>query len=438
MTTVNFTVENPTDLKQKMLNWANQFNIFCLMDNNAYSYDNPAFECILAAGCKRSVQLDKGHSFTALKDFYESKPGWLFGHLGYDLKNEVEDLTSRCEPLVDFGIGFFFEPTIVVRVQKNELSITCEGQEHQGIRQAIQNMPAKISSNVSTEVKLKSQITEAAYVDAVNALKEHIRRGDCYEINFCQQYFAQKAIIDPLYTYGKLLQHSPNPFAAFYKLQDKYCLCASPERYLKKTGKRLLSQPIKGTSKRHLDNAVKDMASMTTLQNSIKERSENVMVVDLVRNDLSRISKEGSVQVAELYGIYSFPQVHQMISSVKSELEDGLHWTDAIKATFPMGSMTGAPKKRVMELIDEYETAGRGLFSGSIGYITPEADFDFNVVIRSIFYDKAERNLSYSVGSAITFASNALEEYHETLLKAEAIMTVLGANDRSEEADKTV
>lgn len=411
-----------------MLNWANQFNIFCFLDNNDYTHDVPVFDCILAAGATRTIQLEKGHSFTALKDFYESKPGWLFGHLGYDLKNEVEQLSSRHQPVVDFGWGFFFEPLIVLRLQQNELSITCDLPDQEAIWQAIQSMPAEIRCENSTKVKLQSQITESAYLQAVNALKEHIRRGDCYEINFCQQYFAQNAIISPLYTYSKLLLHSPNPFAAFYKLNDKYCLCASPERYLKKTGHTLLSQPIKGTSKRHVSNAHQDKVSLTTLQNSSKERSENVMVVDLVRNDLSRISKEGSVQVTELYGIYSFPQVHQMISSVKSELAEGLHWTDAIKATFPMGSMTGAPKKRVMELIDEYETIARGLFSGSIGYITPEADFDFNVVIRSLFYDEAKRNLSFSVGSAITFASEAAEEYKETLLKAEAMMKVLGVD----------
>ena len=415
-----------------MLNWANQFNIFCLLDNSGYTHDVPAFDCILAAGCNRSIQLQKGHSFTALKDFYDSKPGWLFGHFGYDLKNEVECLTSRYQPMVDFGLGFFFEPAIIVRLQKNELTITSEAEHPLQIWEAIQKMPAEISNNIPVEVKLQSCINETAYVEAVNALKDHIKRGDCYEINFCQQYFAENAVIDPLYTYSKLLQHSPNPFAAFYKLNEKYCLCASPERYLKKTGHTLLSQPIKGTSKRYVSNACQDQLSLTTLQNSSKERSENVMVVDLVRNDLSRISKEGSVQVAELYGIYSFPQVHQMISSVKSELAEGLHWTDAIKATFPMGSMTGAPKKRVMELIDEYETAARGLFSGSIGYITPQADFDFNVVIRSIFYNEIEQNLSYSVGSAVTFGSDASDEYHETLLKAEAIMMVLGVEEGRE------
>ncbi|HSN60602.1 MAG TPA: anthranilate synthase component I family protein, partial [Ferruginibacter sp.] len=277
----------------------------------------------------------------------------------------------------------------------------------------------------SPAINIQSSICKAAYIDAVNALKQHIKRGDCYEINFCQQFFAKDAVIDPLYTYSRLMELSPSPFASLYKLNDKYCLCASPERYLKKSGISILSQPIKGTSKRNNLDEMEDIASKNKLQSSSKERSENVMIVDLVRNDLSRICKEGSVQVEELFGIYSFPQVHQMISSIKGELREGLHWTDAIKATFPMGSMTGAPKKRVMELIDEYETTSRGLFSGSIGYINPDGDFDFNVVIRSIFYDETERNLSFSAGGGITFNSNAADEYEESMLKASVIIKVL-------------
>ena len=187
----------------------------------------------------------------------------------------------------------------------------------------------------------------------------------------------------------------------------------------------MLSQPIKGTISRNLQNSVEDEANKYFLRNSQKEKSENVMVVDLVRNDLSRVCEEGSVFVEELFGIYSFPQVHQMISSVKGTLRSDLYFTDAIKATFPMGSMTGAPKKRVMELIDVYETHARGLFSGAIGYITPEADFDFNVVIRSIFYDQAAQLVSFSAGGGITFYSDPEKEYEESLLKVQAIIKVL-------------
>ncbi|RYF87754.1 MAG: anthranilate synthase component I family protein [Chitinophagaceae bacterium] len=408
-----------------MLNWANRFNIFCFLDNNNYVHIPPEFDCILAIGSKRSINLQKDHSFTALKDFHNAKPAWLFGHFGYDLKNEVEALVSQHQPYVDFGLGFFFEPEVVVEVKKNLLKISSDVYLPEEIFKTIQQQPASITCKKTAQLTLESSMTQAAYLKAVQALQHHIRRGDCYEINFCQQYFSHNAVLNPLFTFLQLQKHSPNPFAALYKLNGKYCLCASPERYLKKEGSKLTSQPIKGTSKRYLTDAKADEVSRTALLNSGKERSENVMVVDLVRNDLSRICKEGTVAVSELFGIYSFPQVHQMISTVTGTLQDVLHWTDAIKATFPMGSMTGAPKKRVMELIDAYEPAARGLFSGAIGYVTPGQDFDFNVVIRSIFYDEQAMQLSFSVGSAITFASKPQDEYNETLLKAEAIMKVL-------------
>ncbi|MBL7747847.1 MAG: chorismate-binding protein, partial [Chitinophagaceae bacterium] len=161
------------------------------------------------------------------------------------------------------------------------------------------------------------------------------------------------------------------------------------------------------------------------LFHSAKDRSENVMVVDLVRNDLAKICTEGTVKVDELYGIYSFPQVHQMISTVSGELKQGISFADIIKATFPMGSMTGAPKKRVMELIEQYEQTRRGIFSGAVGYIAPNGDFDFNVVIRSIMYNAATRYLSYQAGSGITFYSDPEMEWEECLMKAAAIRKVL-------------
>ena len=219
---------------------------------------------------------------------------------------------------------------------------------------------------------------------------------------------------------------SPNPFSALYKLEDKWLICASPERFLKKEGNKILSQPIKGTSSRFLKDDSKDKKSKEELYASEKDRSENVMVVDLVRNDLARVCNEGTVKVDELFGIYSFPQVHQMISTVSGELKDKISFSEIIKSTFPMGSMTGAPKRRVMELIDQYERSGRGIFSGAVGYITPEnaygqAGFDFNVVIRSIMYNASEKYLSFMAGSGITFYSDAEKEYEECLLKAEAM-----------------
>ena len=223
---------------------------------------------------------------------------------------------------------------------------------------------------------------------------------------------------------------SPTPFACFYKLEDQYLLCASPERYLQKKGNTLISQPIKGTIKRDLLNEEADKQLIARLQQSEKDRSENVMVVDLVRNDLSRVCKEGTVEVEELFGVYSFPQVHQMISTIKGELKEGINLADVLKASFPMGSMTGAPKRRVLELIEQFERTKRGLYSGAVGYIDPEGNYDFNVVIRSLFYNATTRYLNYQVGGGITFYSDAEKEYEECLLKASAIQQVLNGQDR--------
>lgn len=410
-----------------MLNWANRFSIFCLLDNNRYEHDLPAFECMLAAGVCRSIQLEAGKGYSQLKKFYDDQPSWLFGHLGYALKQDAENLLPGKKEPIAFGAGFFFEPEILLRLKNNELLVeTATGITAADIVAEIDSMPDRFLPAEGTAPLIRAGMSKEAYIAAVEALLKHIKRGDCYEINFCQPFFAESTMIDPVVVYHKLMQQSPNPFAALYKLNDKYCLCASPERYLKKTGQLLLSQPIKGTSKRNHLSLAEDEANKNYLHNSQKEKSENVMVVDLVRNDLSRVCEEGSVLVKELFGVYSFPQVHQMISTIQGTLRSDLHFTEAIKKSFPMGSMTGAPKKRVMELIETYEPVGRGLFSGSIGYISPGADFDFNVVIRSIFYDAAQQLLSFSAGSGITFYSEPAKEYEECLLKAGAIMKVLG------------
>jgi para-aminobenzoate synthetase component 1 len=256
-------------------------------------------------------------------------------------------------------------------------------------------------------------------------LKQHILRGDCYEINFCQEFFATEATIQPATVYERLSRISPNPFSALYRVQDKWLICASPERFLKKSGDKILSQPIKGTSKRIPDDDKLDASSKESLYKSTKEKSENVMVVDLVRNDLSKICEEGTVGVEELFGIYSFPQVHQMISTISGTLKQQVSFADIIKATFPMGSMTGAPKRNVMKLIEQYEKTKRGIFSGAVGYISPEGDFDFNVVIRSLMYNAGSNYLSFQTGSGITFYSDPEKEYEECMLKAQAIQNVL-------------
>ncbi len=409
-------------LKMKMLNWANQFNIFCLLDNNGYSFEDSSFECLLAVGCVRSYAFTGDNDFKDLQSFFDTKPSWLFGHLGY---NAGGISYKKNETAWDgFGDGFFFEPEIILKFSAHKIEVVKSNRSESDILNEIEHTEILYLDNAGL-TKITSTISKEEYNDAIRALHDHIQRGDCYEINFCQQFTAKNACIHPVEIYGKLSALSPAPFGAMYKLNNHYCLCASPERFLQKKGKLLISQPIKGTSKREVD-PLKDAANRNYLKESTKEKSENVMVVDLVRNDMSRVCEKGSVGVKELFGVYSFPQVHQMISTVEGTLADDKHFTEAIEACYPMGSMTGAPKMRVMQLIEEYEQTRRGLFSGSIGYITPDGDFDFNVVIRSIFYNEKERQVSFFAGGGITFYSNAVDEYEESLMKAAAIINVLG------------
>lgn len=411
-----------------MLNWASRFSIFSFLDNAYYSNGSSKFDCLLAAGDKDSISFTGSNGFNLLQKFSDQHKDWLFGHFGYEALSEINIDPVLLHNEVDFGNGFFFVPQIVVQFKEGLLFIETDEENPSDIFHQIENESAFINQPQKSVVNFTNGITAESYKERLTAIKKHILRGDCYELNFCQSFFANDVCIDPLFFYSRLAEISPNPFGAFYKLKDKYCLCASPERFLKKQGEDIISQPIKGTSKRDLSDLNIDEANRQYLQNSSKEKIENVMVVDLVRNDLSRICREGTVHVKELFGIYSFPQVHQMISTVAGKLQYGIQWTDAIKACFPMGSMTGAPKIRVMELINEYEETPRGLFSGSIGYVDPSSDFDFNVVIRSLMYDDTKKLITFKAGGGITFNSDIEEEYKESLLKAGAIISLLKNN----------
>lgn len=408
-----------------MLHWLNRFNICCFLDNHEYHSTYQNIECLAAAGAIETFTAGENalESFSA---FNRAQDDWLFGHLSYDLKNEIDaPLVSEHPDHIGFPDICFFRPETVLQLSGSVLTISTHTRKPSDIF-------AEISSETTTETRqtipnlhITPRIEQGEYLSILEKLKQHILRGNCYEINFCQEFYAENAQINPLAVYQELTAVSPNPFACYYKSGNKYLLCASPERYLQKKGKQLISQPIKGTFKRNLQNPESDQMLKQLLAASEKDKSENVMVVDLVRNDLSRVCVEGSVKVDELFGVYSFPQVHQMISTISGVLKDGVDLTEIIKASFPMGSMTGAPKRRVMELIETFEKTKRGIYSGAVGYISPEKDFDFNVVIRSILYNKSNRYLSYLVGGGITFYSDPEQEYAECLLKAAAIKKVL-------------
>jgi para-aminobenzoate synthetase component 1 len=379
----------------------------------------------VAAGDAGHVVPAPGAGLETLDAFVEQRGDWIFGHLSYDLKNRIEPLQTRHPDPVGFDDFCFFVPRILCQLDARQVRIGCLGDDPAAVYAEIQSMPGELPAQAPVETGFRQRCSEGEYVDTVNALQAHIRRGDCYEINYCQEFFAENTRIHPPSVYARLAEVSPNPFSAYYHNGNQYLLCASPERYLRKTGRHLISQPIKGTMARKKDRPADDRAQAERLRSSGKEKSENVMIVDLVRNDLSRICVEGSVQVDELFGVYAFPQVFQMVSTVSGELAPGMVFSDILRATFPMGSMTGAPKRKVMELTDRYEQSRRGLFSGAVGYFDPGGDFDFNVVIRSILYNAESGYLSFPAGSAITHYADPAQEYAECLLKAAAIRQVL-------------
>ena len=414
--TTTFRDIHVSDIISKMLNWSDRFNIFCLLNSNGFTSKHGEWELLFAADPAYILEIKDDQFVKPLQQFSNEHEGWIFGHLNYP---------GQTNDRISFPNGFFFVPKILVRIKGNEVIISSQDEDPELIYdQLMETAPLNGRASILKE-EIKSEMNESEYHSAINAIKEHLQKGDCYEINFCQEFYSENADLHPASLYQQLIQSSPSPFSAFYRLIEKFCISASPERFLKKKADRLISQPIKGTSKRNLIDAEKDSIGRQYLKESQKEKSENVMIVDLVRNDLSKVSARGSVEVEELMGIYSFPQVHQMISTVVSILDNRFHWTEALDACFPMGSMTGAPKKRVMELINTYEKTTRGLFSGTIGYVDPQGDFDFNVVIRSYFYDRSTKKLSFKAGGGITINSNPEQEYKESLLKVEILRKLL-------------
>ena len=421
-----FIIENIIDFKRKALHWAYSFNVCCYLDSNGYNDPYGSYDTIVAIDSVTSLEAKVGGAFEALKNFHEEQKTDIFGFLTYDLKNELEDLHSLNPDHLHFPALYFFKPRIILKFKGSELEIFSNDDKLNStmILATIQNFVETEDNKQFEQVDIQSRITKENYIKKVQKVKEHIVRGDIYEMNLCQEFYAENCIINPLGTWERLTKISPTPFSSFFKLNQQYILCASPERYLKKEDLKLISQPIKGTSRRSSD-PVEDKKLKEQLFNDPKERSENVMIVDLVRNDLTRCAQPGTVKVEELFGVYGFSQVYQMISTISAELKRGLHFTEALKDTFPMGSMTGAPKISAMQLIEQYEESLRGIYSGAIGYISANGDFDFNVVIRSLLYNAENRYLSYQVGGAITFNSIAENEYDECLLKAKAMSEAL-------------
>jgi para-aminobenzoate synthetase component I len=430
---ISIDINNWDEFRIHLVAWASSYNIFAILDsnndkkinqkNNKYS----SFDLIAGIGMTENCNISLTHPFNTLKQFVDNTNDWKFGHFSYDLKVYTESITNKNPDFIGFPVMFFFRPQWVILCKNKTVEllypVTISDSEAEEV---IKNLTGAITQKQSfiQNTQLKCRIEKDEYLNNVKQLQKSIFRGDIYEINYCLDFYGEDYPFDPYSKFLILNSYSCAPFSAFYKCFDKYLLCSSPERYLKKTGSKIISQPIKGTAARNIDSLA-DHELLKRLKENPKEIAENIMTTDLVRNDLSRSAKIGSVQVEELCEVYSFTHVHQLITTIVNELDNKVHFIDSVQYSFPMGSMTGAPKINALKLIDKYEKVNRGLFSGSVGYISPTGDFDFNVVIRSILYNHSTKYIDIFAGSAITAYSEPEKEYDECLLKIRSLLNIL-------------
>lgn len=418
---------------EAILTWASAENDVVWLDSNG-PRDGIKYRSILAIGAHSVLEVNRGKAFEKLSDFRKKTNDWIVGYMGYELKDELEMLSSSHPDHLGFSDLRFFQPRKLLLCKEDSIDFLYLPHLSLELEEDLERftnwctsteVPASsVGLDNRSLVQIKLKMSKDEYRQKAETMLAHIHRGDIYEANFCQEFYAENTLIDPVQTFLHLNRISASPFAGFFRSGDKYLLCASPERYLLKEGRRVLSQPIKGTARRGA-TPEEDACIMTELLHNEKERAENVMIVDLVRNDLSRVAVKGTVKVEELCGLYTFKQVHQLISTISCEVPEGMDPVEIIKATFPMGSMTGAPKLKAMELIEKLETSKRSLYSGTLGYFTPEGDMDFNVIIRSILYNETRKYVSYTVGSALTSLADPLMEYEECLVKAKAMREAL-------------
>ncbi|MCH7415512.1 anthranilate synthase component I family protein [Belliella sp. R4-6] len=416
--TYNFSKDNLQTWIKKLLIWGDSnYPVFAFFDSNNVDYPQDAFRKSFFAS-QKSFDIEMAFGMYHTHD--------LVGVLSYDFKNKVEKLNSENVAIIDLPESVFFIPELKIYFEDDSIHINAENPNY--VFDSINSIVINIETNKKVDVI--AQTSKEEYTESIKSIQNHIVEGDIYEMNYCMAFSFETEDWNPIVGFFDLMKKSPMPFSTLYKAKDNYLLCASPERFLKKEKEQLIAQPIKGTIKRGVDSK-EDEILKERLFSSEKERAENLMIVDLMRNDLSKISTTGSVKVDELFGVYAFPKVFQMISTVSSLSQENVSLRELFHATFPMGSMTGAPKIKCMELIEKYENFKRSWFSGTVGYVMENGDMDFNVIIRSILFDKKSQKGYFAVGSAITFDADASYEYEECILKASAIMEVLSFQETS-------
>lgn len=407
--------------------WLASFDYHLRLDSNGYDQDTyHKHESLIGCGVIDFFQIKSIHNtfHTDLKNFLERNKGrYIMGHISFEAKDIFEHSSTTLPTYIDTPLITFFVPKHVISVQDEKINILSSILSDDEVLNEIANSKA-FPKHPYIEGHGGFAITKDTYIRDVKQLIQHIQRGDIYEINYCQPYHIQGIDLDPYLFYDKMRNVSKPPFGALYRIGQQFLCCASPERFVARRNTKLITQPIKGTNRR-LADAGANKQQQHLLRDSQKERSENVMIVDLMRNDLAKICLPGSVLVDELFGVYAFRHVNQMISTISGKTEKPINIVTAMDALFPMGSMTGAPKVSALQLIDRYESFTRGLYSGTVGYIDPSGDWDFNVVIRSLVYDMTTQRASISAGGAITALSDPVGEYEESILKMESILTLL-------------
>ncbi len=406
------------------INWRKLLPL--VQNENVVLLNKPNNEFILAWGSMNRITVNGNHyDADRVQHFIDTYPrDYILGYFAYDLKNN-ETRNSYLTESIDSENDLFLVVPEHVIIKTTKSNLYFGSSTLQFINQFISDSESKSDADQkSPSLELKAQTKKETYLNDILNIKAQIQNGIIYEMNYCVNFRNQFEQFSPVDTYIKLTNIADAPFSAFVNDGQNYILSASPERFLNKRNELLTSQPIKGTAKRG-SNAEKDLEIKKQLAADPKELSENVMIVDLVRNDLAKVAKKKSVRVEELCQPYTFKTVHQLISTISCQLRPNISFTDMLQALFPMGSMTGAPKISAISNINQFESFRRGIYSGAIGYIAPNGNFDFNVVIRSILANMATKQISCGVGGAITINSDPNKEYEECLLKLKAIQNAL-------------
>lgn len=366
---------------------------------------------------------DASGSMAPIQDFIQKHKGrYIFTGLSYDLKQSFLAIPSENPNFLQLPDALFWVPEVVLEIKNDTVSSVLQGEWSTFIEQKVETFFSAKTQKFQWQANLKPRTSQTDYLNTVKALQKEIQYGSIYEVNYCQEFYDDHfELPHPEAAYFRFNAITKAPFSAYLAFDEFHLICGSPERFLERSGTKLRSQPIKGTRKRG-SNPLEDARLKKELVNDPKERAENVMIVDLVRNDLSQVAQKSSVQVEELFGIYSFNTVHQMISTITCEVKPEVSFLGILKATFPMGSMTGAPKRSAVSLIEKHENFKRGWYSGSVGYISPNGDFDLNVVIRSLIHNQNKKYLSCAVGGAITIQSTPEAEYEECQVKVQSIL----------------